>query len=66
MISMMPWQEDCGIQDSKYGWGVFMEKPSFEDCSNVNSIWALRALNQYSTRDTREFKEFILEFLRAF
>lgn len=51
------WNSRC-----KYGWGVFMEKPSFEDCSNVNSIWALRALNQYSTRDTREFKEFILEF----
>ena len=32
------WNSRC-----KYGWGVFMEKPSFEDCSNVNSIWALRA-----------------------
>ena len=35
------WNSRC-----KYGWGVFMEKPSFEDCSNVNSIWALRRSSQ--------------------
>lgn len=51
------WRSRC-----KHGWGVFMEKPSFEDCSNVNSIWALRALNQYPIRDTREFKKYVVEF----
>lgn len=57
LLARKLWKVKC-----RAGWGVFMEKPSFEDCSNVNSIWALRALNQYSIRYTLEFKKFMLEF----
>lgn len=47
------------------GWGVYIIKPSQENCSFANTFWALRALNEYYSDNPPEYLKMLRHIYEA-
>ena len=53
-IANILWNVRC-----KNGWGVFLEKADKADCSIANTFWAIRALNEYTIAQNKNFNSML-------